>query len=109
MLPVVMLKARATSRIIFAIGGVSCRKTPCLHVGRVCGHSILNEDVGIGRHRRPVVNALAKAGVRLTDNGSGRLVGPGKQAMAAMNLSQVVTRNLGLWSAFLGTPNPVVG
>ena len=28
MLPVVMLKARATSRIIFAIGGVSCRKTP---------------------------------------------------------------------------------
>ena len=45
MLPVVMLNARATSRIIFAIGGVSCHKTLCLHVGRVGGHSILNAGV----------------------------------------------------------------
>ena len=45
MLPVVMLKARATSKISFAMGRLLSQKAMprYSHVGRTCGHSILNE------------------------------------------------------------------
>jgi hypothetical protein len=52
MLPVVMLKARATSRISFAMGSLlsqrPCRRynyvgRACGYVGRAFGHSILNK------------------------------------------------------------------
>jgi hypothetical protein len=44
MVPVVMLKARATSRINFAMGSLLSQKAMLFsYVGRACGHSILNE------------------------------------------------------------------
>jgi hypothetical protein len=46
MLPVVMLKARATSRISFAMGESPLTNAMlALHVGRACERSILNEGV----------------------------------------------------------------
>jgi len=51
MLPVVMLKAKATSRISFAMGSLLSQNVMLAsHVGRAWAHSILNEGAWHSRY-----------------------------------------------------------
>jgi hypothetical protein len=59
MVPVVMLKARATSRISFAMGSFLSQKAMlvCIYVVRACGHSIQ----GLPSHQMERLSAQGKA------------------------------------------------